>query len=358
MNPEAEQEMKKYKVIQMGLGAVGRRSAKLIAEKESVELVGAIDIDEQIIGHDVSDVVGLKERTGVTVSSNIDEVLSIPADLVLHMTPTSMAYDDDNWQGNVDEIVRCLQAGKNVITLTGFNYPFIRSPDQASMLDRIAKENNVTIHGTGVNPTYISELLPLVLTGSMQRVDGVRFSRTADHSEYDSVKIARDMLGYGLSLEEFDLMIDHFKKFMHFYFLESIHAVAAGLGWEPPEDIRSTITRYPAKTALKTSCIDCPPGHVCSLTISVEGFRDNVPVITMDWTGVICPDECPPDYPKPGESIWIDGEPSTGVEFTGKHPHDALGVSVAITTNYVPVVVEADPGLKWFGEMPTPVCIT
>lgn len=349
--------MKKCKVVQMGLGAVGRRSAKLIAEKQTLELVGAIDIDEQMLGKDLSDVIGLRDKTGVVVSNDVDEVLSTPADLVLHMTPTSMAYEDDNWDGNVAEIVKCLGSGKNVITLTGFNYPYIRSPEQSALLDQVAKKNNVTIHGTGVNPTYVSELIPLALTGSMQRVDGLRFSRAADHSEYDSLKIARDMLGYGLSLEEFDSMIGRFKKFMHYYFLESIHAVAAGLGWEPPEEIRSTITRYPAKTALKTSCIDCPPGHVCALTISVEGCNSGVPVITMQWTGVICPDENPSDYPRPGESIWIDGEPSTGVEFTGKHPHDALGVSVAITTNYIPIVVAAEPGLKWFGELPTPVCI-
>jgi hypothetical protein len=144
---------------------------------------------------------------------------------------------------------------------------------------------------------------------------------------------------------------------MHGYFLESIHAVAAGLGWETPKEVRSTIKRYLATKPLKTVCVECPSGHVCAVTISVEGLKENDPVVTMQWTGIICPDETPEDYPRPGETIWIDGEPPTGIEFTGKHPHDALGVSVGITTNYVPIVVEADPGLKWFKELPTPVCI-
>lgn len=349
--------MRKYKVIQMGLGAVGKRSVRLISQKESVEVVGAIDIDPVLVGRSLSEIAGLSRESEVIVSDKAEEVLATPADLVLHMTPTTANYANDDWAGNVREILQCLRAGKNVITLTGFNYPFLRSPEQSEELDRVARENGVTVYGTGCNPNWVSELLPLVLTGSMQRVDRVRFARTADHTEYDSVHIVRDMLGYGLPPEEFDSAIEPFRRFMHSYFLESIHAVAAGLGWPAPTEIRSKVRRYLAREPLKSVCIECLPGHVCAVTVEVEGVSHGEPLIAMHWTGIICPDKAPPDYPRPGESIWIDGEPPTGIEFTGRHPHDALGVSVGITTNYVPIVVEAEPGLKWFRELPTPVCV-
>ena len=187
--------MKRYKVIQMGMGAIGKRSVKLISEKKSIEVVGAIDVDKSIVGKDLAEVVGQERKTGVIVSDKIDKVLSIPADLVLHMTPATMAYQNDNWAGNLKEILKCLRAKKNVITTVGFNYPYIRSPEQSEELDQVANDNGVTVLGTGCNPNYVNELIPLALTGSMQRVDRVRFSRTADHTEYDSLKIARDMLG-------------------------------------------------------------------------------------------------------------------------------------------------------------------
>jgi hypothetical protein len=349
--------MQPYQVIQMGLGAVGRRSARLISQKQSVQLVGAIDTDPALVGRDVGEVIGLDRPLGVRVSDDVDGVLARGGDLVLHMTPTSMNYDGDDWEGNLQEILRCVAHGRNVITLTGFTYPYLRSPDQASRLDEAAKRHGVTVHGTGCNPCYVSELVPLVITGSMQRVDRVRFNRTADHTGYDSVKIARDMLGYGLPVAEFERMIEAFRRFMHYYFLESIHAVAAGLNWPPPEEIRSTIRGYPAPRPLKTVVLDCPQGHICAVTVAVEGLRGGEPVISMQWSGTVCPDDVPEGYPTPGESIWIDGEPPTGIEFTGRHPHDALGVTVGITTNYVPIVVQAEPGLKWFRELPTPVCI-
>ncbi len=341
----------KFRVIQMGLGAAGRRTAGVIANKKTMELVGAIDIASDTVGRDVGEVVGLGRKIGVMVSNDVDAVLATPADLVMHMTPSTM-YSQGDWSSNVKEIEKIMAAGKNVITTTGFLYPWLHSPEMSNRLDACAKAHGVTLLGSGCNPGYVSDLLPLVLAGSMVRVDKVHFSRGADHTNYDSWSIARDMLGYGLSPEEFDTQkMEPYRKFMHQYFLESAHIIASALHWEIDE-CKPHVTRYLAREEVRNICLVAQPGTVCALTICLEAFRKGEPVIVIEWSGILCPEKTKEYTPKPGEHIRIDGSPSTGVDFTGEHPEQPLEVTAAVTANYVPLVVKAESGFKNMLELP------
>ena len=68
-----------------------------------------------------------------------------------------------NWDKNRDEIIVALKARKNVITTTGFVYPWRTCPEMCRQLDMIAKENGVTLLGTGAAPGFVSLTdLPLV----------------------------------------------------------------------------------------------------------------------------------------------------------------------------------------------------
>lgn len=345
-----------FKVIQMGLGSAGHRSAEVILQKKSLELVGAVDVNPELVGRDIGDAFKLGRTTGVRITKDLDAALATPADIVMHMVPTS-TVKTGSWQGNVDEILRIVATRKNVMTTTGAIYSWKRAANFARQIDEAAKENGVTVMGAGCNPGYMSEVFPLIVTGGMINVERMSFSRGADHTMYDSIQICRETLGYGLTREEFMQRTEPpTRKFMESIFIESIDLIAHVLEWEI-DDFRSTLTPFLAGRDMRNICIEIKKGTVCAETFHLEGLRDGDPVITMEWSGILSPRDMDGKGPQVGEHIVVEGYPSTRVEFLGDHPAMPLEVTAAVTTNYIPLVVAAHPGLRTMIEVGVPVLI-
>jgi hypothetical protein len=133
---------RKYKVIQWGMGLCGTPAVRMMLRKSSIELIGVIVNRPEKTGRDIGELSGA-DATGILASNNVDEVLKRDADVVIHMTSSSM-MEVGNWDKNRDEIIVALKARKNVITTTGFVYPWRTCPEMCRQLDEVAKENGVT----------------------------------------------------------------------------------------------------------------------------------------------------------------------------------------------------------------------
>jgi hypothetical protein len=64
-----------------------------------------------------------------------------------------------------------------VCTCEELCFPWITHPDLASRIDREARRRRVAILGTGVNPGFLMDTLPVCLTAVCQKVEAVRVSR-------------------------------------------------------------------------------------------------------------------------------------------------------------------------------------
>ena len=122
--------METYKVIIWGFGMVGKSALKIIDQREQLELAGVIDVDPKKVGQDAGTLAGLKE-TGVIVSNNVEEVLSLDADVVMYYCPTK--WDKGNISrtgvtGNVDDICLALSHKKNVLTTLPIFFSKINTP--------------------------------------------------------------------------------------------------------------------------------------------------------------------------------------------------------------------------------------
>ena len=157
-------------MLQYGLGPIGCATARLIAERDSLELVGGIDIDPVKVGKDLGEVIGLDDTLGIEVKGNVADA-DADADVVLHATNSYF----DQFKGQVLEL---LNAGFDIVsTSEELSFPWHDNADAAAELDAAARKAGKTVLGTGVNPGFLMDSLPLFITSIAQRVDHIDVTR-------------------------------------------------------------------------------------------------------------------------------------------------------------------------------------
>ncbi len=211
------------RVIQYGLGAIGQATARLILQKSSVQLVGAIDVDPAKVGRDLGAVLGVDKHFGVLVSNKPADVFLRPrADVVIHTTGSRVP-------DVFPQLMQIVEAGLHCVTSAEeMSFPFARHGALAEKLDAAARQRDVTVLGAGVNPGFVMDALPVLLTAASQRVDEVRVTRVVD------VGTRRPQLqkkvGVGLTVAECNAMIAA-GKFGHVGLSESTALIAHAMGW-------------------------------------------------------------------------------------------------------------------------------
>ena len=216
--------MKNVKVIIWGLGAMGGGIAKMLAKKQGVDIVGAIDIGAKL-GKSMYDVIpGIErgDRDDVIVGTAEEVIKAGAADIVVVCT--------DSFTKNVfPKLKMVMEAGMNVITSAEeMAYPKAQEPELAAELDKIAKENGVSCLGTGINPGHIMDLLVLVMTGCLVDVEEITSRRVNSLSPFGPAVMEEQ--GIGVSVEDFMARKAAGTMAGHVGFAESVGMIAEGLG--------------------------------------------------------------------------------------------------------------------------------
>lgn len=326
------------KVILCGLGSMGKLIAKGILEKKGVRIVGAVDIAKEVINKDLGEVLELGKTLGIKVTNDMESLLSnIEADVAIIATSS---YLKDVYP----QIALCIKAGVNVIsTCEELSYPYYKYPELSNEINSLAKKHCVTILGTGINPGYLMDTLPITLTGVCKHVESIKVTRVMNSSKRRASY--QKKIGTGLTPEEFRKMINERKITGHVGLSESIAMIAAALGWIldeikelPPEPIiteREIITSY---TTIK-------PGHVCGLKNIAHGIKAGRPIIILEFISHAAVEE---EY----DAISIDGEPKVYEKIVGGI-HGDIG-TVAMVINMIPKVLNANPGLVTMKDLSLP----
>ena len=332
--------MNAIKVIVFGVGAVGRRIAKFLLEKEGVEIVGAIDIAKDKVGRDLGEVIGVKKRLGVVVSDDADAVLSrAKADVMLHATSSFLRQV-------YPQIAKALEHGVNVIsTCEELSYPYIVDADLARKLDELAKEHGATVLGTGVNPGFVMDTLPITLTGACQRVEAIEVTRSLDAANR-RVPFQKK-IGAGLTPEELKDKLERREITAHVGLEQSMNLIASALGWKLERieiaDVEPVIAERRVASKVEGG-VTVEPGQVAGLKQSGWAVKDGRRVITLNLYMYMGAEEY--------ELYTIKGVPTINMKNTPCMHGDIS--TVAMIINSIPKVINAPPGLVTMKDLPIP----
>jgi hypothetical protein len=327
-------ELRPIRVAHYGLGAIGSAIARLTTAQRGLGVVGGIDSDPAKVGRDLGDVIGLDQQLGVMVSDDATEVLQrTHPDIVIHAT-TSLFHEV------YPQILDCVVARANVIsTCEELVYPYIKAPEASAQLNRLAVLSGVTVLGAGVNPGFVMDLLPLLLTAPCVNIKRISVTRLID-ATYRRATV-HERIGAGLTQDQFR---DHVAqgKVRHVGLSESIHMLADGLGWQLSR-VTETIDPITADEWVQMRYKTVAPGQVAGIRQSARGWMHGRDVLTLVWEQAVGTRDT-------HDAIKIEGTPSVDLVIRGGlHGEHA---AAALILHAIPRVLAASPGLTTVLALP------
>jgi 4-hydroxy-tetrahydrodipicolinate reductase len=316
----------RYRTLLFGLGPIGIGIGRLAAEREDIELVGAIDVAPDKAGRPLNDVLEMAPTPGAAnpaVETRAEEALdAVRPQVVLHATGS---YLPDV----LPQLIACVRSGANVIsTCEELSYPWQRHPELAKRIDAEAKAHGVSVLGTGVNPGFVMDTLVVALSGVCQRVERVRVARVVD------VSTRREQLqrkvGAGLAIDEFNAKVAS-GRFGHVGLKESCWMLAEGLGW-PLDSLEETIEP-----------IAGAGGQAAGMRQTATGTANGRAVIEALVQMSIGAE-------RPRDEIEIDGTPPVRMIIEGGVMGDLA--TAAVVLNAVRGAMRAPPGLITMLDLP------
>jgi hypothetical protein len=321
------------RVIQYGLGPIGRAVARHVVERKGLALVGGVDVDPAIVGQDVGTVIGLGRWLGFAVDGRLAEALArTAADVALHTTSSHLAQAKP-------QILEIVGAGLDVVSTTEeLSFPWMAHPEEAEEIDVAARQAGVTVLATGVNPGFLMDTLPLVLSGICQQVTHIEVRRTINASTRRGPFQAK--IGSGMTVEAFRAEMEA-GRMGHVGLPESIGMVFSTLG--------VTLVRYEtqvepvvAEKTIRTEHFEVPPGRVIGLRQVARAYDEEGEFLRLVFVAAL-------DAEEEQDTIAIAGTPDLEVTLRGTHGDLA---TAAIVVNAVRRVREAEPGLVTMRDLP------
>lgn len=338
--------MENIKVVIWGFGAMGRGMADMLLTKKGVEITGVCDLHPALVNKSIFEALDSKKENhnDVFVSDNIEDLLDNKnCDIVLLCTDsyTSKAFP---------KMKMILEKGINVIsTAEEMAYPKAQEPVLADELNKIAKDNGVTVLGTGINPGFIMDLLVVALSGVMTDVKHIEANRVNSLSPFGPAVMEEQ--GVGITVEKFNEGIKDGTLAGHVGFAESILMIADAIGIKL-DGFKQQMSPIVTFVDRKSKYGEALKGNVAGVNMTGQGLVDGKVFINMKHPQQIEPELEGTDT---GDYINIIGTPNIHMAIT---PEIDGGIgTIAMCVNMIPHVLNARPGLKTMIDLPVPRAI-
>ncbi len=319
------------KFVHVGLGPMGARICKLACQKEGIAIIGAV---ERInLGRDVGEVIEPGKKLGVLITDDLDAALAQKPDIAIHSTLSSLELIKE-------QLMTIIKAGVNIVsTCEELSYPWDTQAAIAEELDTLAKKNNVTILGTGVNPGFCMDTFPIVMTGVCQDVEHIRVARIQDARPRRLP--FQKKIGAGCTPEEFD-ELKKAGSLRHVGLEESTNMVAAAMGWRIDE-YTETIDPILAEKEVSSEFMTVRLGQAVGVEQISVGKMGGREVVRMEFRAYL-------GAPESFDAVYITGTPN--LEVVAKDGIHGDIATASVVVNAMPRVINAPAGLMTMKDLP------
>lgn len=325
------------RVALVGLGPIGAAVAKqLLSRGKAFKIVAAVDTNREMFGRDAGEVMGLGRALKVKVTSDVTRTLKAAApDVAVVCTSSSLQVAAPLFE-------QVLARKVPIVTTTEeAAYPQPKNRRVAKKIDEAAKKAKVAVLGTGVNPGFTMDALPIALSAVCERVDSVRIERVQD------ARIRRlpfqQKIGAGLTRQQFDAKVKD-GSVRHVGFAESIQMIADALGWKL-DRVTDEVQPKMADKAVAGELLAVDPGYVAGIVQDGAGYVDGKPRITLHLEAYL-------GAPESYDAVTIEGSPRIHSKVVGGVHGDIA--TAAMVVNSIPKVLVAPPGLRTMRDMVLP----
>lgn len=330
--------MEKVRTIHVGLGPIGRQIAQATLERGVAQPVAAADVAPDIAGRPLEEVLETPGSGAFAVSDSLGEAIAAAeaaggADALILATGSKIP-------AIMGQILAAIAGKLNVVsTSEELTFPWLRHADRAREIDSEAKRRGVTVVGTGINPGFLLDLLPILLCRPCRTVRSVTARRIVN------VSLRRPQLqkkiGSGMSEEEY-LALAADGAVGHVGLGESAAMLAAGLRWTY-DSIQESIVPVIAQEACGTEHFAIQPGQVM-------GSHQVARISTREGKSIELVCRMTHGEPDPRDEVIIDGEPPVHLRIEGGIFGDTA--TAGCTVNILRQTVAAAPGLLTVKDLP------
>ena len=334
---------RKVKVVQYGAGKMSVYTMRYVYEKGG-EIVGAIDVNPDVIGKDIGEIMGCEPKGVKVVSAQeAEKVLKETKPDIAIVTTMSLLSDVE------DALMTCAKVGVNAITTCeeAF-YPWNSNPQLTKKIDETAKQTGCTITGSGYQDIYWGELITAI-AGSTQTIKKIKGSSSYNVEEY-GIALAKAH-GAGLSLEDFEKEVAQADKISDAERQEIINAgnYAPSYMWNVNGWLCSklglTVENQTQKCVPQTYKEDIQSSTLGMTVKAGMATGMSAVVTTTTKEGIIIESECigkvysKEDFDK---NEWtIEGEPNTTLVINRPA---TVELTCATVVNRIPDVINSEPG--------------
>jgi hypothetical protein len=324
------------KVMHVGLGPIGAGVVRQIASRKGFAIVAAVDIDTTKVGRDLGEVCGVGRKLRVKVTDDIRTAIKATRpDVAVLCTRSSL-------RKVLPEFEAVLTLKVPIVSTTEeLAYPVRSNAAAARKIDAMAKRARVAVLGTGVNPGFTMDALPIALTGVCERVDTVEVARVQDARTRRLP--FQQKIGAGLTRDEFMSRVKD-GSVRHVGLAESIAMIASALGWKL-DKVTDEIVPKIATERVASEFMTVEPGFVSGLVQDGVGYRRGQALIRLHMEAYL-------GAPESFDAVRITGNPPLSMQIAGGVHGDVA--TAAIVVNSIPKVIQAAPGLRTMRDMVLP----
>jgi hypothetical protein len=337
------------RVVQWTTGNVARQAVKAIVARPDLELVGVYAFSDDKLGRDAGELVGLDTTLGVTATNDVDALIALKPDAVLYMP----------LHPDVEQLAHLLRSGVNVLTTASFLTGRAYGEAARKSLDEAAREGNVSLFGSGVNPGF-ADYLTAVASSVCREVNYVRVVESFNIGLWAG-DANQDELGWGRPAGDPGHAEDIVKATAPFG--DAVEALSELLGLTV-DSVRCDVAFAHATSDQDVPGRDVKAGTVAGIEASWIGSSKGTDLIEVVVRWAVAAELDPAWDIAMAYLIEVRGYPQVNLraevlpqDFESMSLEDMLAIGSVITAmpvvNAIPAVVAARPGIVTYADLPT-----